>query len=47
VSRPGSKDNIKVDIQEIGWKDVDCINVTPDTDKWLTLVKTVLYRRVP
>jgi len=33
VSRPGSKDNIKVDLQEIGWEDVDCINLTPDTDK--------------
>ena len=27
VSMPGSKDSIKVNLQEIGWKDVDCINL--------------------
>jgi hypothetical protein len=47
VSRPGSKDNIKVDLQEIGWEDVHCINLTPDTDKWLALVNAVLHHRVP
>jgi hypothetical protein len=33
--------------KEIGWKDVDCINVAQDMDKWHVLVNMVINLQVP
>jgi hypothetical protein len=40
-------DNIKMDLLEIGWGGVDWIALTPDRDKWRTLVNAVMNLRVP
>jgi hypothetical protein len=39
-------DNIKMDLGEIGWDDVDWIDLTQDRDQWRALVNTVMYRRL-
>jgi hypothetical protein len=40
-------DNIKMDIRETGWDDVDWIDMAKDRDQWQALVNTVLNIRVP
>jgi hypothetical protein len=40
-------DNIKIDLREIGWDDVDWIDLTQDRDQWRALVNTVMNLRVP
>jgi hypothetical protein len=40
-------DNIKMDLREIGWDDVDWIHMAQDRDQWRALVSTVLKLRVP
>jgi hypothetical protein len=35
-------DNIKMDFREIGWDDVDWIDLAQDRDQWRTLVNTVM-----
>jgi hypothetical protein len=40
-------DNIKTDLREIGWDDVNWIDVAQDRDYWRALVGTVLNLRVP
>jgi hypothetical protein len=40
-------DNIKIDLREIGWDDVDWIDMTQDRDQLRVLVNTVLNLRVP
>jgi hypothetical protein len=34
-------DNIKMDLREIGWNGMDCIDLAQDTDQWRALVITV------
>jgi hypothetical protein len=41
------EDNFKMDIQEMGWGDMDWINLAKDKDRWLALVKAVMNHRVP
>jgi hypothetical protein len=41
------EDNIKVDLWEIGFGDVDLIHLAQDRDKWRALVNTVVSLRVP
>jgi hypothetical protein len=41
------EDNIKMDLREIGFGDVDCIHWAQDRDKWWALVNTVMNLRVP
>jgi hypothetical protein len=41
------EDNIKMDLREIGFGDVDWINLAQDRDRWLALVNTVMSIRVP
>jgi hypothetical protein len=36
------EDNIKMDHREIGFVDVDWINLAPDRNRWRALVKTVM-----
>jgi hypothetical protein len=40
-------DNIKMDLREIGWDEVDRMDMTQDRDQWGALVNTVLNIRVP
>jgi hypothetical protein len=49
VGKPGRRwvDNIKMDLRETGWDDVDWIDMTQDRDQWRALVNTVLNLRVP
>jgi hypothetical protein len=49
LGRPRSKwaDNIKMDLREIGWDDMDWIDLAQDKDQWKVLVKTVMNLRVP
>jgi hypothetical protein len=39
--------NIKMDVREIGWDDMDWIDLAQDRDQWRTLVNTVMNLRVP
>jgi hypothetical protein len=39
--------NIKKDIGEIGFRDVDWIHLAQDRDRWRALVNTVMSLRVP
>jgi hypothetical protein len=41
------EDNIKMDLREIGFGDVDCIHWAQDRDRWWALVNTVINLRVP
>jgi hypothetical protein len=40
-------DNIRIDILQLGWGDVDWIRVPQDRDRWRALVDSVLNLRVP
>jgi hypothetical protein len=40
-------DNIRMDLGEIGWGDVDWICLAQDRDMWRALVNSVLNLRVP
>jgi hypothetical protein len=39
--------NIKMDLREIGWDDMDWIDVAQDRDNWGALVNTVMNFLVP
>jgi hypothetical protein len=49
LGRPRRKwrDNIKMDLREIGFGDVDWIHWAQDRDRWRALVNTVMNLRVP
>jgi hypothetical protein len=40
-------DDIKMDLKEIGWGDMDWIDLAQDRDQWRALVNTVMKLRVP
>jgi hypothetical protein len=40
-------DNIRMDLVEVGWCDVDWIGLAQDRDRWRALVNAVLNLRVP
>jgi hypothetical protein len=40
-------DNIRMDLVEVGWGDVDWIGLVQDRDRWGALVNSVLILRVP
>jgi hypothetical protein len=40
-------DNIRMDIGEVRWGDVDWIGLVQDRDRWRALVNSVLNLRVP
>jgi hypothetical protein len=39
-------DNIRMDLVEVGWGDVDWIGLAQDKDRWRALVHSVLNLRV-
>jgi hypothetical protein len=45
-SRLEWEDNIKVELKEIGWEDLDWIHVAQDRDHWRVFVNTVMNIRV-
>jgi hypothetical protein len=40
-------DNIRMDLVDVGWSDVDWISLAQDRDSWRALVNSVLNLRVP
>jgi hypothetical protein len=40
-------DNIKMDLQEVGWEGVDWIDMAQDRDRWRAVVNAVMNLRVP
>jgi hypothetical protein len=40
-------DNIKMDVGEVGWGDVDWIGLAQDNNRWRALVNSVLNLRDP
>jgi hypothetical protein len=49
LGRPirGLMDNIRMDLSELGWCDVDWIGLLQDGKKWRALVNSVMNFRVP
>jgi hypothetical protein len=45
--RRGWKNNIKMDLQEVGCGGMDWIELAQDTDRWRALVNAVMNLRVP
>jgi len=47
--RPSSRwvNNIRMDLQEVGYGYVDCIGLAQDKDRWRTLVSAVMNLRFP
>jgi hypothetical protein len=41
------EDNIKLDLQEVGWGGMDWIDMAEDRDRWRALVSAVMNLRVP
>ena len=41
------EDNIKMDLQEVGYRDVNWIELAQDRDRWRALVNEVMNLRVP
>jgi hypothetical protein len=41
------KDNIRMDLREIGWGGMDWIDLARDKGEWRALVNTVINLRVP
>jgi hypothetical protein len=39
-------DNIRMDLREIGWEDVDWTPLAQDKDQWRAVVNTVMNLRV-
>ena len=41
------EDNIKMNLQEIGWKGMDWIDISQDSDRRQTVMNAVMNLRVP
>jgi len=41
------EDNIKMDLQEVGWGGMDLIHLAQDRDRWQALVNTIMILWVP
>jgi hypothetical protein len=49
LGRPRRKwvDNVKMDLGEVGWGDVDLIGLAQNRNRWRALVNSVMNLRVP
>jgi hypothetical protein len=48
LGRPRRKwEYIKMDLQEVGWRGMDWIDMAQDRDRWRALVSAVMNLRVP
>jgi hypothetical protein len=47
IPRRRWEDNIKMDLREIGWGNMDWIHLTQDRDQWPVLEKKVVNLRIP
>jgi hypothetical protein len=47
IPRRKSVDNIRMDLGEVGWGDVDWIGLAQDRTRWRALVNSVLNLRFP
>jgi hypothetical protein len=49
IGRPRRRwvDNIRIDLGEVRWGDVDWIGLAKDRNRWRSLVNSVLNLRVP
>ena len=49
LGRPRRKcvDNIRMDLEEVGFGNMDCIGLAQDRERWRTLVSSVINLRVP
>jgi len=41
------EENIKMNLQAVGWGSMDWIDLAQDRDRWRVLVNVVLHLRVP
>jgi hypothetical protein len=41
------EDNIKIDLQEVGWEGMDWIDMAQDRDRWRAVVNVVMNLRFP
>jgi len=41
------EDNIKMDLQDVGWRGMDWIDLAQDRDRWWALVNVVMNLWVP
>jgi hypothetical protein len=41
------QDNIKMDVREIGWGDMDWFNSPEDRDQWWAPMNTLMNLRIP
>jgi hypothetical protein len=41
------EDNIKMELQDVGWGGMDWIDMDQDRDRWLAVVSAVMILRVP
>jgi len=46
-TRHRQEDNIKMDLQEVGWRGISWIDLAQDRDWWQALVNMVMNLRVP
>jgi len=49
LRRPSRRweDNIKMDLQEVGWRGMDWIDLVQDRNRWGAPVKAVMTVRIP
>jgi len=47
IPRRRWEDNIKMDLQEVGYGGMDWIDLAQDKNRWLALVNVVMSLRVP
>jgi hypothetical protein len=41
------KDNMKMDLWEIGWEGMDWVHLAQDRDQWRAVMNTVMSLRIP